>query len=61
MGFIHPESKEVINLITLSELQEKQKEIDMPVAQAKLDTLNQDCPNNADQEAFLDHLNVSFT
>lgn len=57
----HPETKEVINLDTPTELEEKRKEIDMPLAQAKLDKLNEDYPNNAEQEAFMDHLNVSFS
>lgn len=57
---IHPESKEVINLDSPTELEEKQKEIDMPKAQLKLDKLNQDCPNNAEQQAYMDHLDVSF-
>jgi hypothetical protein len=58
---IHPKTKEVINLNTLTELEEIQKGIDMPKAQAKVDKLNQECPNNADQEAFMEHLNVSFS
>jgi hypothetical protein len=56
----HPGTKDVINLNTPTELEEKRTEINVPVALAKLHQLNQDYPNNDDQKAFLDHLNVSF-